>query len=136
MARSRESLETKIRVAELFSIYGELLSERQSRFIDLHYNDDLSLSEIAGGVGISRQAVFDAIKQGKKRLDRFDSVLNLSSDARKGKAKKTPGKAVDPRMEIDGILHELEQVARSGVIYNTARVRECIDSIRGFLRQT
>ena len=43
------------RMTMLFDFYGELLTDRQKEFYDLHYNEDLSLSEIAENYGISRQ---------------------------------------------------------------------------------
>lgn len=43
----------------LFDYYGDLLTERQKTCFDLHYNQDLSLSEIAQELSVSRQAVYD-----------------------------------------------------------------------------
>ena len=124
-------------MATLFSIYGPLLSERQRRFIDLHYNEDLSLSEIAEGESISRQAVFDAIKQGKKRLNRFESVLHMGDKAMAGKeTPAAPRPASGAMQKIDESLAELDQMARSGVIYDTRRVREVTQQIRDSLSET
>ena len=47
----------------LFDSYGELLTEKQRECYDLHYNEDLSLTEIAEQSGISRQAVWDNIRR-------------------------------------------------------------------------
>ena len=41
----------------LFDSYGELLTEKQREYFDLHYNEDLSLAEIAQSEGVSRQSV-------------------------------------------------------------------------------
>ena len=49
--------EGRLRQAMLLDFYGELLTERQRLCFDLHYNEDLSLSEIAEQCGISRQGV-------------------------------------------------------------------------------
>ena len=40
----------------LFDFYGDLLTDKQREYYDLHYNQDLSLAEIAASSGISRQA--------------------------------------------------------------------------------
>jgi predicted DNA-binding protein YlxM (UPF0122 family) len=116
--------------ARLYSAYGPLLSERQRKFIDLHCNEDLSLSEIAEGEGISRQAVFDAIKQGRKRLDRFESVLHLGEKIAGGKAQ---GESDLDVARVGQIFGEIETMARSGVIHDGARVRDLIGEIRGML---
>ena len=42
----------------LFDFYGELLTDKQKEYFDLHYNEDLSLTEIAQSEGISRQGVW------------------------------------------------------------------------------
>ena len=46
----------------LFDSYGELLTEKQREYFDLHYNEDLSLAEIAQNEGVSRQSVWDIIR--------------------------------------------------------------------------
>lgn len=52
----------------LLDFYGELLTEKQREYFDLHYNEDLSLSEIAESGGISRQAVWDIIRRAEAVL--------------------------------------------------------------------
>lgn len=43
----------------LYDYYGELLTERQRMCFDLYHNQDLSLSEIAQELQVSRQGVYD-----------------------------------------------------------------------------
>ena len=61
----------------LFDFYGELLTDKQREYFDLHYNEDLSLSEIAAGEGISRQGVWDIIRRAEETLRRFESRTGL-----------------------------------------------------------
>lgn len=50
---------------------GELLTARQLDVLDLYYNQNLSLAEVAEDLGITRQAVKDCIVKGETRLFRF-----------------------------------------------------------------
>jgi len=60
----------------LYDIYGELLSKSQREVLDLRYNSDLSIAEIAEELGgISRPAVNNARKKGEERLLELESVL-------------------------------------------------------------
>ena len=61
----------------LYDFYGELLSERQKEVLTLRYEDDLSLAEIAEELGISRQGVHDALKNGEKALQKYEEKLGL-----------------------------------------------------------
>ena len=61
----------------LFDVYGALLTEKQQQAISLTYNDDYSLGEIAAMQGVSRQAVFDAIRRGEELLENYDECLGL-----------------------------------------------------------
>jgi uncharacterized protein len=61
----------------LLDFYGQLLTNRQYEIMDLHYNNDYSLAEIAEQLNISRQGVFDNIKKGKVALNSLESKLSL-----------------------------------------------------------
>jgi predicted DNA-binding protein YlxM (UPF0122 family) len=52
----------------LFDFFGELLTEKQREYFDLHYNEDLSLAEIAELSGVSRQGVWDIIRRAEQTL--------------------------------------------------------------------
>lgn len=52
----------------LFDFYGDLLTERQRMCFDLHYNQDLSLAEIAQELNISRQGVYDNLSRAEALL--------------------------------------------------------------------
>ena len=52
----------------LFDYSGELLTQRQRLCFDLHYNQDLSLSEIAEELEVSRQGVYDNLSRAEALL--------------------------------------------------------------------
>lgn len=60
----------------LLDIYGNILPKSQREALDLRYNSDLSLGEIAEEMGgISRQAVNSFIKSGGQRLYELEDAL-------------------------------------------------------------
>ncbi len=69
--------EKDMRFAYLADFYGDLLDEHTRAVIMAYYDDDLSLSEIADGEGISRQGVRHIIKKGEAELDAFEARLGL-----------------------------------------------------------
>ena len=65
-------------VSVLLDFYSELLTEKQAEALDLYYNQDLSLAEIAGDMEVSRQGVRAFIKQGEAHLLEFEAKLGMA----------------------------------------------------------
>ncbi|MFI3226186.1 MAG: YlxM family DNA-binding protein [Clostridia bacterium] len=61
----------------LFDFYGEMLTDKQKEAFDLYYNEDLSLSEIAEHLEISRQGVRDAVVRSEHILRDMEQKLGL-----------------------------------------------------------
>lgn len=61
----------------LFRLYGGLLSDRQRYAFESYYMYDLSLSEIAEELTITKQGVSDLIKRAENELMRVESVVGL-----------------------------------------------------------
>lgn len=70
-------LEETTRVNLLYDFYGNLLTERQRECLELYYQHDLSLAEIAEDNGISRQGVYDLIKRAIMSLEKAEERLGL-----------------------------------------------------------
>ena len=60
----------------LYDFYGELLTEKQKQVYELHYQNDLSLTEIGEELSISRQ---DQLKRTEKILLDYEEKLQLVS---------------------------------------------------------
>jgi len=71
----------------LLDFYGQLLTDRQYEILDLHYNNDYTLSEIAEQLNISRQGVYDNEKRGRALLNEYENKLGLLSKFSKQKQK-------------------------------------------------
>jgi len=70
-------MEKLARMALLADFYGPLLTEKQRNVWDLHYQQDLSLAEIAEVEQISRQAVHDLLKRTERILNEYEEKLGL-----------------------------------------------------------
>lgn len=67
-----------MKLGYLLTFYRDLLDERTERIMSSYYEDDLSLAEIAEGVGISRQGVRHIIKRAEENLLLFEEKLGLA----------------------------------------------------------
>jgi len=72
-----DTVEDIYEITVLLDFYGQLLTERQHEIMDLHFNSDLSLGEIAEELSISRQGVYDSIRKGRQALLEYEKKLGL-----------------------------------------------------------
>ena len=80
----------------LFDYYGDLLTDRQRLCLDMHYNQDLSLAEIAQELSISRQAVYDNLSRAEALLKNMEEKTGcVSRDRQLRKAMKTIASAAE-----------------------------------------
>lgn len=70
-------MEKNVIISILYSYYGKLLTDKQAEAIDLYYNEDLSLTEIADLQGVSKQSVSETIKRSEKILLDYENKLAL-----------------------------------------------------------
>ena len=70
--------EKNMRMAYLLDFYGDVLDDHNRSIMKAYYEDDLSLSEIADGEGISRKGVRHIIKKCEEQLDFLEKKLSLA----------------------------------------------------------
>lgn len=70
----------------LFDIYGSLLTDKEKEIYKLFYEEDLSLSEIALNLNISKSAIGKTIKTINQKLENYEN--NLKFFNKKEKIKK------------------------------------------------
>ena len=70
--------EKNMKIGFLLDFYGDVLDEHTRGIMNSYYEDDLSLSEIAEGLGISRQGVRHVIKKGEDQLLSLEDALGLA----------------------------------------------------------
>ena len=70
--------EKNLKLAYLLDFYGDVLDDHTRGVMKAYYDDDLSLSEIAEEMGISRQGVRDLIKKAEEELFFYEERLGLA----------------------------------------------------------
>lgn len=71
--------EKNLNISLLLDFYGDILSDRQNEMLNLYYNEDCSLAEIAENFSISRQGVRSVLKKGENILKEMEEKLQLVS---------------------------------------------------------
>lgn len=61
----------------LYDFYSELLSDKQKKYFEAYYFNNLSLGEISENIGISRNAIHKSIKLIENKLYFYEEKLNL-----------------------------------------------------------
>ena len=72
-----DELEKTNQVNLLIDVYGNLMTEKQQRYLSMYYEEDLSLSEIAEILEVSRNAVYDQLKRALQSLEQYENLLGL-----------------------------------------------------------
>lgn len=96
-----------VETANLLDIYSKLLSGKQKKYLIDHFENDLSLSEIAKNNNISRQAVYDNIKRGVAILNEYENKLRFYEKKKKLLAELTDLKVNFAVEKLDKIIDEL-----------------------------
>ena len=76
-------MEDALEMSLLLDYYGGMLTEKQRVCLDLRFNQDLSLGEIAENLGISRQAVCDNLTRTEAALRKMEKALGCVNRDRK-----------------------------------------------------
>lgn len=96
-------MEEVIYYNELYDLYGKLLTDKQKRYFEDYYFNNLSFAEIAENYGISRNAAFKQLHIVTDKLEEYESKLELFK--KKEKLLKIIDKTNDSK-----IKEELEKI--------------------------
>lgn len=107
-------MDKNIRISILCQVYGKLLTEKQYQVLNDYYNNDLSLSEIAENLQITRQAVRDNIKKGENKLFEYEEKLNVMK------------KTMEQEEKIAIILSEINKIQNNSSDKEVGKILEHI----------
>ena len=105
----------------LYDCYGSMLTGKQREYIEMRYNQDLSLGEIAEMTGVSRQAVFDNLSRTEALLRRMEE--NIGCVKRDMMTRKAVQEILDAVAVLD-TSSDPAVLAVSQRIQNAARMLE------------
>ena len=71
------NLEERVQIAILTKYYGALLTDRQRDILSMYNDSNLSLAEVSEELGISRQAVKDALDKAFQTLKQTEERLHF-----------------------------------------------------------
>lgn len=66
-------------ISFLLDFYGDVLGEKQRAVLELYYNEDLSLAEIAESENMTRQGVRHIVKKAEQELIFLENKLGLAN---------------------------------------------------------
>ncbi len=73
----KTKIETKIYYGELLSIYGDFLTKKQYDYMQLYFQEDYSLGEIAENYQVSRVAIHNQIQSACQKMELFEEKLQM-----------------------------------------------------------
>ena len=73
-------MEDFAKTSMLFDIYGGLLTDKKKRVMEMYHEDDMSLSEIAEELEVSRAAVHDSLRSAERLLCSYEDKLGMLAD--------------------------------------------------------
>lgn len=76
-------MDNHIYLINLYDYYCDLLTEKQRRYFEDYYFDNLTLSEISENHNISRNAIHNSLKETIQRLENYEEKLMLYKKSQK-----------------------------------------------------
>ena len=103
----------------LFDYYGTLLTEMQQNICDMYYNQNLSLTEIAEDLEITKQGVRDSLKKSEKLLLKYENNLHIR----------------EKNEQISNFVQSIEEMLTEATITdeNKDRIRDLAEQINSLI---
>ena len=78
MDQESSFVERKVELAYLAAFYGGVLTEHQKEVLAMYCEEDMSLGEIAGETGVSRQSVYNLLSRTSEKLFHLEEALGMA----------------------------------------------------------
>lgn len=94
------NIEERVQIAILSKYYGKMLTDRQQDILKMYVDNNLSLAEVSAELGISRQAVKDALDNSMSTLKNIEEKLHFISRDDNIKKQIEENKKIDTTTKI------------------------------------
>ena len=88
----------------LYDYYSELFNDKQKKYFEEYYFDNLSLSEISENEGLSRNAIHKTVKNVANKLYEYEDKLRLYEKDEKIKNIINKINDKEIKKELEGLL--------------------------------
>ncbi len=76
-------MEKYVYLNELYDLYGKLLTDKQQKYFEDYYFNNLSYGEISREYNVSRNAIYHQLRLIEEKLDFYEEKLKLYSKKQK-----------------------------------------------------
>ena len=97
-------MDKQIYITNLYDIYYKLLTEKQQKYFEDYYFENLSLKEISENYNVSRNAIYNVIKEVEEKLNYYENNLKINEKTNKIKEVVTKIEDKKVKEEIENIL--------------------------------
>ena len=112
-------MEDIFKINMLLIYYKNLLTERQKKCLEMYYEYDYSLNEIADILKISKQGVSDNIKRGIENLSEYEDKLKMINNRFKNEKKLEILKELFDEFENNSKDYDSENLSKiKNVLFN------------------
>ncbi len=73
------NLNKRLELTNLYQIYNLLLTSKQCQIFEMYYEDDYSINEICEILQITKNGVYNSLKQTEKKLIDFEQKLQINT---------------------------------------------------------
>ena len=76
-------MEERVYIISLYDYYGKLLTDKQQKYFEDYYFDNLTMEEIAENDNVSKNAVSKQLISIKEKLNYYEDMLKLNYNREK-----------------------------------------------------
>lgn len=76
-------MKENIELILMYDYYKQLLDDKEKKYFEYYYFDNMSLQEISENFNVSRNAVHKQLKKVKEKLENYEAKLNLIEKSNK-----------------------------------------------------